>query len=108
MILARVVGTVVMTVKHPRFAGEKLLQVEALDERGAGTGQAIIAVDRAQAGVGDTVLVMREGNGIRQIVGREEGVPVEKAILAEVPIRSMIVAIVDAVEVDRAGASEGA
>lgn len=97
MILARVSGTVVMTVKHARYQGEKLMAVEAIDEDGKATGQSWLAVDRAQAGVGDTVLVLREGNGIRQIVGRDEGIPVDKAVHAEVPIRSLIVGIVDQV-----------
>ncbi len=85
MILARVSGTVVMTIKHPRYHGEKLMAVEAIDEHGEPTGQSWLAVDRAQAGVGDTVLVLREGNGIRQIVG------------PDVPIRSLIVGVVDEV-----------
>jgi ethanolamine utilization protein EutN len=97
MILARVSGTVVMTVKHPRYQAEKVMCVEAIDENGNPTGQSWVAVDRAQAGVGDTVLVLREGNGIRQIVGRDEGIPVDKAVLADVPIRSLIVGIVDEV-----------
>ena len=97
MILARVSGTVVMTVKHPRYHGEKLMAVEAIDEDGKPTGQSWLAIDRAQAGVGDTVLVLREGNGIRQIVGRDDGIPVQKAVLADVPIRSLIVGIVDEV-----------
>ena len=97
MILARVSGTVVMTVKHPRYQGEKLMAVEAIDERGQPTGQSWLAVDRAQAGVGDTVLVLREGNGIRQIVGRDGGLTVDQAIIEEVPIRSLIVGVVDEV-----------
>lgn len=97
MILAKVIGTVVMTVKHKAYEGEKLLAVQPLDESLAETGKSWLAVDRAQAGVGDTVLVMREGTGIRQIVGRENGVPLEQAVKAAHPIRSMIVAVVDEV-----------
>jgi len=98
MLLARVTGTVVMTEKHPRFSGEKLLAVPLLDERGAPAGTDILAVDRAQAGVGDTVLVLREGSGIRQILGRDDGIAVEDAVKLDVPIRSMIVGIVDRVD----------
>ena len=97
MILARVTGTVVMTIKHARYQGEKLLSVEGLDETGKPCGPSWLAIDRAQAGVGDTVLVLREGSGIRQILGRDEGLPVEVALKSEVPIRSMIVGIVDQV-----------
>jgi microcompartment protein CcmK/EutM len=100
VILAKVIGTVVMTVKHPAFHGEKLLAVEPLDERGEPSGKSWLAVDRAQAGVGDTVLVMREGNGIRQIVGRDKGLTVDAAIKEAHPVRSMIVGVVDSVDVD--------
>ena len=102
MLLAEVVGTVVMTVKHPAFDGEKLLAVQPVDEHGAKNGVVILAVDRAQAGVGDRVLVMREGNGVRQIVGREQGKGVDEAVKMEWPVRSMIVGIVDSVDVDAA------
>jgi ethanolamine utilization protein EutN len=54
-------------------------------------GASFLAVDTVQAGPGDRVLVMREGNGVRQILGAGD----------RVPIRSLIVGIVD--EVDEAG-----
>ena len=99
MILADVVGTVVMTVKHPAFVGEKLLAVQPLDDKLQAHGSMILAVDRAQAGVGDRVLLLREGNGIRQIIGREQGKIVDEAVKMDWPVRSMIVGIVDSVEV---------
>jgi ethanolamine utilization protein EutN len=85
MTLARVEGTVVATAKHPSFDGRKLMIVQPLDERGAAQGDAFLAVDMVQAGAGDTVLVNREGNGNRQLL----------KMGAQVPIRSLIVAIVD-------------
>lgn len=100
MLLADVVGTVVMTVKHPAFDGEKLLQVQQLNEAGKAVGPIILAIDRAQAGVGDRVLVLREGSGIRQIVGRDMGKHVDEAVKMDWPVRSMVVGIVDHVEVD--------
>ena len=45
----------------------------------------------AQAGVGDTVLVLREGNGVRQILRRTDADPL--------PILELIVGIVDHVEI---------
>lgn len=95
MILAQVVGTVVMTVKHPAFQGEKLLAVQPIDENGQPTGSQILAIDRAQAGEGDVVVVMREGSGIRQIVMRDRGMPVEEAVKVDWPVRSMIIGVVD-------------
>jgi microcompartment protein CcmK/EutM len=88
MTLCRVEGSVVATAKHPRFAGHKLLIVQPLDEHGAAVGASFLAVDRVQAGPGDTVLVNREGNGNRQLLGMG----------AQVPIRSLIVGIVDRVD----------
>ena len=99
MIYGEVVGTIVMTVKHPAFAGEKLLAVQPLDEKGALAGAVILAIDRAQAGVGDKVLVLREGSGVRQIVGRDQGKGVDEAVKMDWPVRSMIVGVVDAVDV---------
>ncbi|HET9754448.1 MAG TPA: EutN/CcmL family microcompartment protein, partial [Myxococcales bacterium] len=70
MILCKVLGPVIATEKHPAFKGLKLLVVQPVDERGAPSGRSFLAVDRAvQSGEGDTVLVLREGTGIRQLFG---------------------------------------
>lgn len=56
MFLARVIGTVVASVKYEGLEGVKLLLVEALDSQGEATkGPPIVACDAAQAGVGDHV-----------------------------------------------------
>jgi microcompartment protein CcmK/EutM len=75
-------------VKHPAFAGHPLFVVQPLDESGKDAGPSFVAIDRAQAGVGDKVLVLTEGNGARQILKQGD----------IVPIRSVIVGIVDHVE----------
>jgi ethanolamine utilization protein EutN len=84
----RVVGPVWATVKHPAFAGRTLLVVQPLDERGGDAGTSFVAIDNAQAGTGDKVLVLTEGNGVRQILKAGD----------IVPIRSIIVGVVDHVE----------
>jgi len=76
------------TVKHPAFAGRTLFVVQPLDERGTDAGASFVAIDHVQAGVGDKVLVLTEGNGVRQILKMGD----------QVPIRSIIVGIVDHVE----------
>jgi ethanolamine utilization protein EutN len=80
-----VLGPVVSTIKHPAYNGEKLLSVQPVDGKGEPLGAPYLAVDRAQAGEGELVLVLTEGNGARQIFGAD--------IL---PIRSVIVGTVDA------------
>ncbi|HMG23952.1 MAG TPA: EutN/CcmL family microcompartment protein [Kofleriaceae bacterium] len=76
------------TVKHPAFAGRALFVVQPLDERGGDAGGSFVAIDHVQAGIGDRVLVLTEGNGVRQILKAGD----------TVPIRSIIVGVVDHVE----------
>ena len=88
MILARITGNVVSTIHHPIVEGQKLLVAERLDATGQPTGGYIIAMDAIGAGFGETVLILDEGSGARQILGD-----------AEAPVRSMVVGIVDALDV---------
>jgi microcompartment protein CcmK/EutM len=91
VILCKVLGPVVSTEKHEAFRGLKLLAVQPVAESGAKEGKSFLAVDRiCGAGEGDTVLVLREGTGIRQLFGFPP--------LGRLPIRSCIVGVVDAVE----------
>jgi ethanolamine utilization protein EutN len=73
MFLAEVVGTVVSPVQIPILDGKKLLIVRPVEPDGTPTGKTRIAIDQAQAGVGDRVLVLDEGNGGRQILGDPKG-----------------------------------
>jgi microcompartment protein CcmK/EutM len=84
LILARIVGSVVSTIHHPIVNGRKLLVAETLDADGAPDGGYLLALDAIGAGNGETVLVLDEGNGARQIL--EAG---------DAPVRSLVVAIVD-------------
>jgi microcompartment protein CcmK/EutM len=88
MRCCRVVGPMWATVKHPAYAGHPLFVVQPIDETGKDTGTSFVAIDHVQAGVGDKVIVLTEGNGVRQILAAGD----------IVPIRSMIVGIVDHVE----------
>ncbi len=84
MILGRVIGSVVSTIHHGIVEGRKLLLAERLDQSGKPTGGYLIALDAIGAGQGETVLIIDEGNGARQILDD-----------AEAPVRSMVVGIVD-------------
>ncbi|MDP3278017.1 MAG: EutN/CcmL family microcompartment protein [Deltaproteobacteria bacterium] len=90
MKLARVIGTVVATVHHPAYQGQTVLLCQQVDCEDQSTASAIVAVDRAQAGVGDLVLINSEGNGSRQMFGLD---PKDK-----LPIIDVIVGIVDCAE----------
>lgn len=68
MILGKVVGTVVTTISHRDYRDRRLLVVQPLGLQGEPPDEAFIALDSTQAGVGDTVLVNREGNGARQVL----------------------------------------
>ena len=86
MNIGKVIGTVVATIKISHLEGRKLLLVEQLSLEGQEVGYYDIAVDVAQAGPGDTVLVMDEGNGARQILGLDPGA-----------VRAVVVGVVDEV-----------
>jgi len=87
MLLGRVVGNVVSTIKHPSHVGYKLLLVKPDDADGKPEGQSVIALDLVQAGVGDHVLLLREGSSVRDLVGN-----------ANAPVHAAVVGIVDEVE----------
>jgi microcompartment protein CcmK/EutM len=86
VIIARVIGTAVATVKHPSYNGRKVMIVQPLTPEGENQGQSFLAVDAVQSGPGDQVLVAREGNTARQIL--EAG---------EAPIHAVILGIIDEV-----------
>ena len=88
MFLARVKGTVVSTIQHPKLDGRRLLLLERLDLGGQPTGGSVIAVDSVQAGLGETVLVVDEGNSARQVLDDRDA-----------PVRTLVVGIVDKVSV---------
>jgi ethanolamine utilization protein EutN len=68
MILAKVVGTVVTTISHPSFKNHRLLVVQPMFTEGEKSTEDFIALDNSQAGIGDTVLINREGGGARQML----------------------------------------
>jgi ethanolamine utilization protein EutN len=89
MILAKVVGTVVTTISHPHYKNRRLLVVQPLVMPGEKADEDFIALDTTQAGIGDTVLINREGNGARQILQNPDGCVI-----------SLIVGIIDSVYVE--------
>jgi ethanolamine utilization protein EutN len=86
MILGKVIGNVVSTIKLPVYQGYKILIVQPVNDKEELQGKTILALDTVQAGIGDTVLVLDEGNSSRLIMNNSTA-----------PVRTMIVGIVDSV-----------
>ena len=59
MRMARVLGTVVCTVKNPALVGKKIMIIKPINRRGETLGQALIALDSVGAGVGEAVYYVR-------------------------------------------------
>lgn len=88
MILGKVTGTIVTTISHPHYKNRRLLVVQPLLLPGDAPDGDFVALDNTHAGVGDTVLVNREGNGARQVLKNPDGCVI-----------SVIVGIVDSLHI---------
>jgi ethanolamine utilization protein EutN len=80
MLIARVVGELVATQKHPSHEGRKLLLVQPLNLDGSDRGDAVVALDAVDAGVGDQVLLATEGFSAMTSVGRPNS-PIDMAVI---------------------------
>jgi ethanolamine utilization protein EutN len=91
MFVGTVVGTVVAPIQHPFLEGKKQLLVRIEDPASrARSGEGVVlAIDRAGAGVGDRVLVMKEGSSARDLFEDDRA-----------PVRTVIVGIVDEIEMN--------
>lgn len=86
MKLGRVAATVVSTISSPVYEDRRLLLCDLLDVDGEPTGDYTIAVDTVDAGAGETVLILDEGNSARQVLSSHDG-----------EVRAVVVGVVDAV-----------
>ena len=80
MLIARVVGELVATQKHPAHEGRKVLLVQPLNLDGSNRGDAVVALDAVDAGVGDRVLLTTEGFSAMTAVGRPQS-PIDMAVI---------------------------
>jgi len=87
MIIGRVIGEVVATRKHHSHDGRKILLVQPLALDDSAKGEAVLALDAVDAGVGDRVLVAQEGYSAMTSVGRPNS-----------PIDMSVIGVVDEVE----------
>ncbi|MGH9967651.1 MAG: EutN/CcmL family microcompartment protein [Pyrinomonadaceae bacterium] len=86
MQLARVIGTVVATIKNESLEGRKLLVVQTLNKDLKPNGKPMVAVDSVGAGVGELVFWCR---------GKEASFPFKRE---DTPTDCTIVGIVDSNE----------
>jgi len=87
MLIARVIGTTVSTIKDEKLVGRKLLIVRQTDERGEPVSKPYVAIDTVDAGVGDLVLTAG-GSSARQT-----------NITKDTPVDAVIMAMIDSLEV---------
>ena len=91
MILAKVKGNLVSTQKNSYLIGHKLLLVQQIDLNSNFIGKNdVVAVDVVNAGIGDTVLLVQEGKAVQQILKHKNA-----------PIHSIVVAVVDSIDVNK-------
>ena len=88
MLIARVIGTTVSTVKDEKLSGRKLMVLRQTDEHGTPTGKPYVAIDTVDAGVGDLVLTCA-GSSARQTT-----------ITKDCPVDAVIMGVIDTLQVD--------
>jgi microcompartment protein CcmK/EutM len=87
MLIAKVIGTTVATIKNEKLEGRKLLILRETNERGEPTGKPYVAVDTVDAGVGDLVLTAHGSSGRQTNVTKDS------------PVDAVIMAVIDHLEV---------
>ncbi len=84
MILARIEGNLVSTVKHPSFNAWRLLICQPIAADGKASGVPMVAIDSHGASLHQKVIVSTDGKAARLAVGDPKS-----------PVRNMVVGIVD-------------
>lgn len=84
MLLARVVGNVVATRKHPSLEGWRLVVCQPIDSRGESEGSPQLAIDGHGAGTHQQVIISSDGLSARKAVGDDRS-----------PVRWLVIGIVD-------------
>ncbi len=88
MLIAKVIGTAIATIKDEKLHGRKLLVLQQADEFGKTSGKPFVAIDSVDAGVGDLVL-SASGSSARQTT-----------ITKDTPVDAVIMAVIDSLEVE--------
>jgi microcompartment protein CcmK/EutM len=88
MLIAKVIGTTVSTIKDEKLVGRKLLILRQTDEQGVPSGKPYVAIDTLDAGIGDLVLTCA-GSSARQT-----------NITKDTPVDAVVMAVIDSLEVE--------
>jgi microcompartment protein CcmK/EutM len=80
MLIGRVIGELVATHKHPSHEGRKVLIVQPLNLDGSDRGDAVLALDAVDAGIGDRILLATDGWAASSAVGRPQS-PIDMAVI---------------------------
>lgn len=88
MLIARVIGTTISTIKDENLTGRKLLILRQTDEYGDPFGKPYVAVDTVSAGVGDLVLTAHGSSGRQTTLTKDR------------PVDAVIMAVIDSLEVE--------
>ncbi len=88
MLIAKVIGSTVSTIKDEKLHGKKLLIVRQTDEHGNESGKPFVAIDTVDAGVGDLVLTAA-GSSARQTT-----------ITKDTPVDAVIMAVIDSLSIN--------
>lgn len=80
MLIGRVIGELVATHKHPSHEGRKVLVVQPLNLDGSDRGDAVLALDAVDAGIGDRILLATDGWAASSATGRPQS-PIDMAVI---------------------------
>lgn len=80
MILGKVIGNVVSTIMAPGYESKKILIIQPIDPKGNPKGKSFLAIDAVQAGVGDTVITIDEGNSARSVINEPESFTIKTVV----------------------------
>ncbi len=88
MLIAKVIGSTISTIKDEKLQGKKLMICREADESGEPTGKPYVAVDTVDAGVGDLVLTAHGSSGRQTFLTKDA------------PVDAVIMAVIDSLQVD--------
>ena len=90
MLIGKVTGNIASTIKHQVYKNQRLLNVAILNPDKKPTGEEVVAIDSVDSGTGDLVLITQEGRSAMAVAGQ-----------TDVPVRTVIVAIIDKIELQK-------